>query len=84
VPSKAYPFLIALLGFNTPLLPCFFVIYKSFSTSFCSSLLRAHDHVNILIQETINGYNNIGDGDPIQHEDRIKWINEKLSKRIKP
>jgi hypothetical protein len=44
----------------------------------------SHDHVNTLIQETINGYNNIGDGDPIQHEDRIKWINEKLSKRIKP
>jgi len=42
-----------------------------------------HDSINNLIQETINGYNSIGNVDPIQHEDRIKWINEKLSKRIK-
>ena len=34
------------------------------------------------IEKTINNYRRIGYVDPIQHEDRIRWINEKLAKRI--
>jgi len=40
-----------------------------------------HDRIDT--SETINAFKNIGPVDPIHHEDRIKWINEKLSKRIK-
>jgi len=34
-----------------------------------------------IIKDAIGRYSNIYGQDPIKHEDRIKWINEKLSRR---
>ena len=45
--------------------------------------ILSHERVKDRIEETINLYRNVGYIDPIQHEDRIRWINDKLFKRVK-
>jgi hypothetical protein len=51
-------------------------LWKAQSTAF-----KAHDqHVTILM----NAYRKVGLVDPIPHQDRITWIQNKISKRIRP